>query len=79
MEETILAILEEDAGKDVDWKAQSAIVDEELIDSLDMVAIISDLSEAFDVDITVDDMTPENFNSVAAMMQMITRLQRDNQ
>lgn len=74
MEEKILAILRENAGEDIDWASQEAIVDDELIDSLDMVAIIGDLNDEFDVEITVDDMVPENFNSVSAIAAMIDHL-----
>lgn len=74
MEKEILAILNEDAGSDIDWASEKAIMDDELIDSLDLVAIVSDLNEKYDIQITIDDMTPENFNSIAAMAKMITRL-----
>jgi D-alanine--poly(phosphoribitol) ligase subunit 2 len=75
MEEKIINILNEDARDDIDWAAQTAIVDDELIDSLDMVAIIGDMNEEFDIEISVDEMTGENFNSVAAMCAMVKKLQ----
>lgn len=74
MENEILAILNEDAGSDIDWASENAIMDDGLIDSLDLVTIVSDLDEKYDIEITVDDMTPENFNSVAAIEKMVTRL-----
>lgn len=74
MEQEIIAILNEDAGNDIDWASETAIVDDELIDSLDLVAIVSDLNEKYDIEITVDDMIPENFNTVAAMAKMISHL-----
>lgn len=78
MEEKIISILNEDVEGEQDWAAETAIVDDKLIDSLDMVAIISDLNEEFDVEISVDEMSPENFNSVAAIAEMIRHLQEDN-
>lgn len=75
MEEQIISILNEDAGSDIDWQKEKAIIDDELIDSLDLVAIVSDLNEAFDVTIGVEEMVPANFNSVAAIAAMIAGLQ----
>lgn len=79
MEEKILEIIKENAGTDTDWTSQTALIDDELIDSFDVVAIISDLADEFDVEITVDDMVPENFNSIEAMENLIRRLQEEQE
>ena len=79
MEKRILEIINENAGTDTDWTAQTALIDDELIDSFDVVAIISDLADEFDVEITVDDMIPENFNSIEAMENLIRRLQEEQE
>ena len=79
MDNKILEIINENAGTDTDWMSQSALIDDELIDSFDVVAIISDLSDEFDIEITVDDMIPENFNSIEAMESLIKRLQEEQE
>ena len=79
MEEKILEIINENAGNDLDWAVQTKLIDDELIDSFDVVAIISDLADEFDVEITVDDMIPENFNSVGAIGDLIRRLQEEQE
>lgn len=50
------------------------LIDDEIIDSFDMVALVTEIMDAFDVEISVDDIIPENFNSVEAMMDLIERL-----
>ncbi|MGN1382606.1 MAG: phosphopantetheine-binding protein [Eubacterium sp.] len=77
MREKILTIIVNNAGDQIDWDTEDKIADKELIDSLDMVAIIGDLSEEFDIEISVDDMTAENFNSVDAIEAMVKRLSEE--
>ena len=51
----------------IDFENEKALIDDGLIDSLDIVAVVTELMEAFDV----DDLTPENFNSVEAIEELI--------
>ena len=55
----------------VDFESEKALIDDGLIDSLDIVAVVTELMEAFDVELGVDDLTPENFNSVEAIEALI--------
>ncbi len=55
----------------IDFEAEKALIDDGLIDSLDIVAVVTELMETFDVELGVDDLTPENFNSVEAIAELI--------
>ena len=55
----------------IDFENEKALIDDGLIDSLDIVAVVTELMEAFDVELGVDDLTPENFNSVEAIEERI--------
>ena len=55
----------------IDFETDTALIDDGLIDSLDIVAVVTELMEAFDVELGVDDLTPENFNSVEAIEELI--------
>jgi len=69
MKEKIVAILKENiAGVDVDSKA---LVDDGFINSLAMIQLVSELDIAFDIEITFEAITKENFNSVEAMERMV--------
>ena len=59
----------------IDFENEKALIDDGLIDSLDIVAVVTELMEAFDVELGVDDLTPENFNSVDAIVELIENAQ----
>ena len=74
MREQIIEILTE-ICPGVDFEQETSLLDDGLIDSLDIVAVVTDLMDTFDVQLGVDDLTPENFNSVDAICQLIERAQ----
>ena len=74
MREQIIEILTE-ICPGIDFEQETALIDDGLIDSLDIVAVVTELMDAFDVQLGVDDLIPENFNSVEAICQLIERAQ----
>ncbi len=59
------------------FEGQTRLFDDGILDSLDVVSLVSEIDDAFDVEISVVDLRPENFNSVEAMMALIERLQEE--
>lgn len=70
MKKQIIEILSE-ICPGIDFETETALIDDGLIDSLDIVGVVTELMEAFDVELGVDDLTPENFNSVEAIEELI--------
>lgn len=70
MKKQIIEILSE-ICPGIDFETETTLIDDGLIDSLDIVAVVTELMEAFDVELGVDDLTPENFNSVEAIEELI--------
>ena len=66
----LLAILS-DIVPDVDFESETSLIDDGLIESLDIVAIVTEIMAEFDVEINVDDLLPENFNSADAILELI--------
>lgn len=60
---------------DVDFDREERLMDDEVLDSLDIVMLVGEVNDAFGVSITVDDLLPENFNSAQAIYALIQRLQ----
>lgn len=65
----------DDLGLNVDYKTCTTLVDDAYLESLDIVTLISELSDAFDITIPAREIIPENFNSAEAMYDMVKRLQ----
>lgn len=73
IKEGILGILEE-LHADVEFEAQEKLVDDKILDSFDLVTLVTELGDEFDVDITAKDFVAENFNSVQRLTDMVIRL-----
>ena len=74
--ETLLEILSE-LRPDVDFENETALITDGVLDSFDIVALVAELNDAFDIEIKPNNLIPENFNSVNAMMALIQQLQDD--
>ena len=73
MRDTILNILAE-IVEDVDFDTCTTLIDDGLLSSLDIIQLIGALNDEFDISIPATEIVPENFNSVDAMVAMVTRL-----
>ena len=74
--ESLLKILAE-IRPDVDFEDNKELVDSGELDSFDIVTLVGELCAAYDIEIGADEIVPENFNSVEAIMALVTRLQED--
>ena len=59
---------------DIDFLTHTALVDECVLDSFDIVALIAAIDDIFGVRIPPLEIVPENFNSAAALYALITKL-----
>lgn len=74
MKEKVLKILKE-VRPDVDFEKETRLIDDGILDSFDIISIVSDLNEDFDIDITADELEPENFNTLDAIVSLVQSLQ----
>ncbi len=70
----LIEILEE-IQPDCDYWTCNTLIDDEILNSFDILSIVSELEDAFDIRITPAEIIPKNFNSAAAIYEMVQRLQ----
>jgi len=71
--EKLLALLT-DLHPEIDFSTHTALIDEGVLDSFDIVTIIADIDDAYGAAIPAEEIVPENFNSAQALFALIKRL-----
>ena len=72
--DVLLEILEELHG-DVDFSTHERLIDDKVIDSFDIITLIAEIYDRIGTAVPAEELIPENFNSYAAMVDLITRLE----
>lgn len=74
--EKLMKILKE-LRPEVDFEKEDKLIDNGIIDSFDLVALVGEINEVFGVEVEFEDMEPENFNSAENIYKMICRLENE--
>ena len=59
---------------DVDFENETELIDDGILDSFDVVSIISEIDDVFGVQIRINELEPDNFNSAEAIWALIQKL-----
>lgn len=70
MKERILKLLE-GIQPDIDFENETTLIDDSLLESFDVIQIVTSLMDEFDISIDADDIEPENLNSLDAICAMV--------
>ena len=72
MKEKLINILTE-LKPEVDFEKETELIDGGILDSFDVVILSGDIMEAFGVELEPEDVAPENFNSITAILKLIEK------
>lgn len=72
--EELLEILE-DLHPEIDFEKEEQLIDTAMLDSFDLITILSEIADTFDVVVPAKEIVPENFNSAKALWELIKRLE----
>ena len=75
--EQLMEILE-GLRHDIDFANEKSLVTDRLLESFDIINLVSEIDDEFDVKIKPADLVPENFDSAEAMWELIQRLQDED-
>lgn len=73
--EDLMEILR-DLRPDVDFEKETALIDDGILGSFDITALVNEIMDQFDVEISMADLEPENFNSAQAIYEFIQSLKK---
>ena len=60
---------------DIDFEKENSLIDDGILDSLDIVTLITEINDTFDISIPAEEIIPENFNSAQALYELIQKLE----
>ena len=70
----LLEILE-NLHPEVDFDTCTTLIDDKILDSFDIITIITEINEEFDVVIPAEEIVPDNFNSAQALYALVKKLE----
>ena len=71
--EKLMEILR-DLRPDVDFENEEALIDDGILGSFDITALVNELMDEFDIEMSMADLEPENFNSAKAIYDYVCSL-----
>lgn len=69
----LISILQ-DLHPEVDFSTEDALIDGGILDSFDIVSIVTEIDDVFGVEIPAEALIPENFNSAKALYALVRQL-----
>lgn len=64
-----------DINEEIDFESEDTLMDDELLSSEDIENIVEMLEDEYDIDISEELITPDNFNSAESIYRLIRSLQ----
>ena len=74
--ERLIEILE-GLHPEVDFETCDDLIDGKIFDSFDIVTLVAEINEEFDVAIPAEELIPDNFNSAEAIWNLIQKLDEE--
>ncbi len=74
--EELIEILEE-IQPGVDYATCKTLIDDHILDSFGILSLVSEIEDAFDIEVAPAELVAENFNSAESLWAMITRLREE--
>ncbi len=64
---------------DVDFETEEHLVERGILDSFDIVTLITEIQDVFDVTISAKYIVPQNFSSAKALYELIQKIEDEDE
>jgi len=61
----------------VDFENEKDLIDNKILSSFNIIKLVYELNEAYEIQISPMQLVPENFNSVEAIYNLVKRLEEE--
>ena len=75
--EKLLEILKE-IKPEIDFTQEENLIEREILTSFDIIRLVSELNNEYDIEISPLYIVPENFKSAQAIFDLVTNIQDDD-
>ena len=65
--------------RDIRYETEDNLIDGKVLDSFEIVTLVSEISDTFDITISAKYLVPEHFNSAKAMWDMICAIRAEDE
>lgn len=69
----------EDIKPGVDYENCETLIDDNIFQSLDIISLIAELEDEYDITIPTVEIVPDNFNSAEKIMNLVNKLIEEDQ
>lgn len=73
----LLSILEE-VKPGIDFNNEKGLITDGILDSFDIVTLVSEINDAFDIEFPVSEIIPENFENIDALYKTIEKVKENS-
>ncbi|MGP1434098.1 MAG: hypothetical protein ACTTHM_09855 [Peptoanaerobacter stomatis] len=75
MEKQDLVEILQEIHPEVDYETEKSLIDSKIFDSMDIVTLISEIADSFEIKIPANEIVPDNFNSADALFELLKELE----
>jgi len=61
----------------VDFKTEKSLIDDGLLESFDMITLIAEMEDRFEIEVPAEEIIPENFNTAEGIWMLLERIRRE--
>ncbi|MCI8585238.1 MAG: acyl carrier protein [Lachnospiraceae bacterium] len=74
--EELLELLSE-LKPEIDFKTEKSLIDDGLLESFDVITLIAEMEDRFEIEVPAEEIIPENFNTAEGIWMLLERIRRE--